>query len=124
VVHNILIVDDEFSSTEALSLILGDEGYRVQVASNGRQALDKLDDPAPDLIITDYMMPVMNGAELTRAVRALPAHERTAILMMSGAPESMLRQGGALYDAFLLKPFDIDTLLEQVRRLLTRDTAA
>lgn len=116
--RRVLIVDDEFSNLEALELILTEEGYAVSVASDGRQALEKIEASAPDLILTDHMMPVMNGAQLIKALRSDPRHAGIPILLMSGAPESMLRPLVTAYDGFLRKPFDIDTLLEQVESLL------
>ena len=118
--QRILIVDDEFSSTEALALILVEEGYEVATASNGRQALAKLDAFAADLIITDYMMPVLNGAELVRAVRVMPSYAHTPILVMSGAPQSMLPADIGDMN-FLRKPFNIDRLLHCVSELLSGD---
>lgn len=116
---SILIVDDEISSTEVLALILREEGFRVTVASNGRQALDRLDEAAPDLIITDYMMPVMNGVEMSKAVRGRERYARLPILMMSGVSEAALRSHGDSYDRFLRKPFDMDALLDAVQALLS-----
>ncbi|MCW7537344.1 response regulator [Aquabacterium sp. A7-Y] len=115
---SILVVDDEFSNLEALALTLSEEGYQVAVASNGRRALEILDEAKPDLIITDHMMPVMNGAQLIEAVRAIDRHAATLILMMSGVPEAMLHGLAEGYDDFLRKPFEIDQLLERVKVLL------
>ena len=115
---SILIVDDELSSTEVLALILREEGFRVTVASNGRQALDRLDDAAPDLIITDYMMPVMNGVEMAKAVRGQPRYVGLPILIMSGVSEAALRSHREAYDRFLRKPFDMEALLDAVQSLL------
>jgi len=118
-VVSILIVDDELSITLALSLILGDEGYNVVVANNGATALSKLDEFKPDLILTDFMMPRMNGAELAQAVRQSEQHASVKILMMSGVlEESLPPDASAFYDAFLRKPFELDTLLNQIDGLL------
>lgn len=117
---SILIVDDEISSTEVLAFILREEGFQVTVASNGRQALDRLDTAAPDLIITDYMMPVMNGVEMAKAVRRQQRYARLPILMMSGVGEAALRSHGDTYDRFLRKPFDLEALLEAVQALLSQ----
>ena len=115
---SILIVDDEISSTEVLALILREEGFRVTVASNGRQGLDRLHEASPDLIITDYMMPVMNGVEMAKAVRGQQQYAGVPILIMSGVSEAALRSHGDTYDRFLRKPFDMDALLEAVHSLL------
>lgn len=115
---SILIVDDELSNTQALSLILGDEGYDVVVATNGATALSTLNSFKPDLILTDFMMPMMNGAQLVKAVRQSALHARVKIVMMSGASEESLLSAKPHYDAFLRKPFDIDMLLAQINCLL------
>lgn len=116
----VLLVDDELSSAEVLGLILAGEGYHVTVAADARQALARLDEAAPDVLVVDFMMPGMNGAELVRAVRALERHQATPILLISGAPEAALRAYDAKYQAFLRKPFGLDAFLGTLRRLLAR----
>lgn len=113
----ILLVDDEFSGTQVLALMLVEEGYHVTVAPDGRQALAKLEEAAPDLLITDFMMPVMNGAELIQAVRA-SGRRSFPVLLISGVPEAALKTYGMGYDAFLRKPFGLDLFLSTVRRLV------
>lgn len=114
----ILVVDDEFSIAEVMSLILEEEGYRVFSASNGRQALERIADVRPQLVILDFMMPVMNGAELGRAIRALPAGRSIRIVMNSSLPEAAVRPHFDGYDAFLRKPYNIDQALKLIRELL------
>ncbi|WP_029001438.1 response regulator [Azohydromonas australica] len=116
----ILVVDDEVSNAEVLALILHEEGFLVTVASDGRQALERIEQAAPDLLITDYMMPGMSGVELARAVRQLPRHRNLPVLLMSGAAASTLSAHAQHFDAFLRKPFDIEALLKAVQSLLTR----
>ena len=118
--RRVLIVDDEFSNLEALELILTEEGYDVTVANNGRQALEKLEAAAYELILTDHMMPVMSGVQLIEAVRSNPHYAETPILLMSGVPESVLRPLTSAFDGFLRKPFDIDTLLQHIKVLLEK----
>ncbi|MEJ7928609.1 response regulator [Ramlibacter sp. AN1015] len=118
----ILLVDDEISSAEVIGLILSQEGYRVTLAADGRQALERLATAAPQLLITDFMMPVLNGAELVRAVRALPGYAALPVLLMSGAPEAALRPYQLTYEAFLRKPFTLEQFLQTVRRLRELDT--
>ena len=114
----ILIIDDEHANAHALSLVLGCAGHQVSLANNGETALAKLDQVKPDLILTDYMMPRMNGAELAKSVRGSDLHAGVKILLMSGALEESLAEARPYYDAFLRKPFDIDVLFDQVHRLL------
>jgi len=65
----ILVVDDELANAEVLSLILEEEGYRVFCASNGRQGLERVAELRPQLVVLDFMMPVMDGAAMGRALR-------------------------------------------------------
>ena len=101
----VLLVDDEFSSAEVLALVLAGEGYQVTVAPDGRDALARLEEAAPELLVTDFMMPGMNGADLARTVRERPGFGAIPVLLISGAPESALKPYARSYDAFLRKPF-------------------
>ena len=114
----VLLVDDELSSAEVLALVLAGEGYHVTVAADGRQALDRLDESAPQLLVTDFMMPGMNGGDLAKAVRERDAYRAIPVLMISGAPEAALRPDRPQYDAFLRKPFGLEEfrgVLESLR---------
>jgi len=113
----ILLVEDELSSAEVLALLLADDGYEVTVAPDGRQALLRLEEAAPDLLITDFMMPGMNGAMLVKALRDMPRYAALPVLMISGAPESALRAYAVPYQAFLRKPFSLEEFLMVVARL-------
>lgn len=114
----ILIVDDELGNAEVLSLILEEEGYRVFCAANGRDGLERVREVKPDLVVLDFMMPVMDGAEMGSALRALPAVSPVKILMNSSLPEASVAERFPLYDAFLRKPYSIDEALRVIDRLL------
>jgi CheY-like chemotaxis protein len=117
-VKTILVVDDELANAEVLSLILEEEGYRVFCASNGRHGLERVAELRPDLVVLDFMMPVMDGAEMGRALRAAPATRHIKILMNSSLSEDAVRQHFTGYDHFLRKPYNIDLALEVISRLL------
>jgi CheY-like chemotaxis protein len=119
-VKTILVVDDELGSAEVLSLILEEEGYRTFCAVNGRLALIQAREIVPDLVIVDYMMPLMNGAEFTRALRAEPQFVHTRVILNSGLPEAAIRGEFDSYDAFLRKPFKVETLLALANQLVGR----
>ena len=114
----ILVVDDELANADLLCLLLEEEGYRAHSAVNGRQGLDRIAEVRPQLIILDYMMPVMNGAEMGRAMRASDAMRGIRILMNSSLPEEAVRKHFSDYDAFLRKPYGIDEALRVIARLL------
>jgi CheY-like chemotaxis protein len=113
----VLLVDDELSSAEVLALVLAGEGYEVTVAADARQALARLDEAAPDLLVADFMMPGMNGADLARAIRERPRYQHIPVLLISGAPESALASYRPRYDAFLRKPFGLQQFLSVLQSL-------
>lgn len=114
----ILVVDDEYLIADILGYALEDEGFMVVKASNGQKGLEVLERERPALIITDFMMPVMDGLEFANAVRALPAVNHLPIILISGAQAHLGMERSDLFDAVLDKPFNIDTILATVRYLL------
>lgn len=114
----ILVVDDELANAEVLSLILEDEGYRVFCAANGRQGLQRIAETRPDLVVLDFMMPIMNGAEMGAALRADPQTQHIKILMNSSLTEDAVRANFGQYDSFLRKPYNIDAALKVIASLL------
>lgn len=122
--RRVLLVDDEVSGAEVLALFLAEEGLHVTVASGARQALERLDQAAPDLLITDFMMPGTHGADLVAAVRAREGYAELPVLFISGAPESAVSSRGVRYDGFLRKPFDAQRLIEAVAAVFDRPADA
>jgi DNA-binding NtrC family response regulator len=126
---SILIVDDEANARTALAELLRDEGYRVETAADGFKALGKIEELAPDLILTDLKMPGMGGVELLEKVRA--ADEEMIVIVMTafGAVESAvdaMRKGAADY---LTKPLNTTELFlvvgrEMERRRLRREAGS
>jgi CheY-like chemotaxis protein len=106
----ILIVDDEYGLGEMLRDLLVEVGYEVSLAINGRRALVQLQDRTVDVVLTDVMMPVMDGPELARALRADPRHRRLRIIVMTSLL-SLAAADTGLWDAVLEKPFSPDDLL-------------
>ena len=114
----ILVVDDEVGSAEVLGLILEEEGYRAFAAVNGRDGLEKAREVLPDLVIVDYMMPMMDGAEFVREMRRDPRLEHVKVVINSGLPEGAIRDRFEECDAFLRKPYVVDVLLALIAKLL------
>ncbi|MEZ2299276.1 response regulator [Variovorax sp. RCC_210] len=115
----VLIVEDEYGNAEVLQLLLEAAGFRVASASNGKVALELLKGEAPALILSDFMMPVMNGAELGDAVRRNPALAHIPFVFMSATDEAVVRSAFRGYDAFLAKPFEVDAMIALVERLIS-----
>jgi len=89
----------------------------VGSARNGEEALARLDEIRPDLIVSDVMMPILDGVEMCRLVRSDPNFRSIPIVLISAAPKSVdLR--GCKCQAFLAKPFDLDLLITTVGELI------
>ena len=113
--RSILIVDDEFGLAEMLRDMLGESGYDVTLALNGRRALDIVGKRGVDLVISDLMMPVMDGFELATALRASDAFSRIPIILMTSLPTAAPADSG-LFDVVLRKPFTPEALLRALDR--------
>jgi CheY-like chemotaxis protein len=120
--RTVLVVDDEFGIAEVLAEVLGDAGYDVVTAIHGRQALERVATRRPDLILLDFMMPVMNGAATLAALAGDPAHRTIPVVMMSSLPEATVAVQARGYAAFLRKPFKIATMLETIARVLDAES--
>ncbi len=114
----ILVVDDEASIAELLSVLLEFEGYRVEVARDGMEALARIAQHRPDLVLTDLMMPRMDGAELCRAIKSSPESATMPVVLMSSAHDKAARRSFP-FAAFVPKPFFFDELLASITRILT-----
>jgi CheY-like chemotaxis protein len=116
--QTVLVVDDEFGVAEVLQSILEDEGYRVATAINGKQALTRLAEVTPDLIMLDYMMPIMDGTQTLAAIRNDKAFAAIPVIMMSSLEEAAVRETCTGYNFFLRKPFRAMTVVTLVAQLL------
>jgi DNA-binding response OmpR family regulator len=121
--HSILIVDDEFGLAEMLRDMLRDHGYEVVLAINGRLAFEVLGEQHIDLVVTDLMMPVMDGEELATAMRKSERYRVMPIIMMTSLPTAVPQQR-ELFDAILRKPFSPEQLLETVHGCLQKNPDA
>jgi DNA-binding response OmpR family regulator len=110
----ILIVDDEPDICTSLTLILRMHDYRVITAGHGPMALEILNATKPDLVISDYMMPWMNGRQFILQMKSKDTMDRTPVILMSAVDPGEPRP----WDAYLRKPADINELLATVERLL------
>jgi len=107
----VLVVDDDRDIRDVLSEMLDVEGFDVETAVNGREALGRLGAHKADVLVTDLMMPVMDGWALVAAARSRPRLRRMPIVVITAHAGSIVP--GA--DRIVTKPFDIDVLVSAVR---------
>ena len=115
---HILLVDDDSDLREALAELLVDEGFQVTQAANGQDALESLEEEKADLIVLDYMMPVMSGPEFREQQRARPALADIPVVLLSAAKDCADFEQMAP-NVIMKKPFKIPVLLRSIRALLT-----
>ena len=115
----ILVVDDQRTNAEMVSGLLRNLGYEVELALNGQEALELVREKGPDLVISDILMPVLDGYELCRRLRANAATALLPVILVTGAEQSERIKGvEAGADDFLAKPVNWAELFARVRRLL------
>lgn len=110
----ILIVDDEAPVRSFLAQLLADGGHRTLQAVHGAEALDLVAKERPDLVVSDIMMPVLNGAELCRRLKARDGLPPIPVILMSAAGPRAADGTGA--DAFIDKPFDLADMEALIER--------
>ena len=115
----ILVVDDEPDLRDLVALTLADDGFDVAVARDGREALERIAERRPDLILLDMMMPVMDGRALCARLRADGGLPRVVVMTAADHVAQCAREVGAV--GWLAKPFDIDDLVIAIRHGLERE---
>lgn len=119
----ILIAEDEVLMLKALEFKLKKDGYQVDVASDGRQAMDKVKSETYDLILTDIMMPFVGGMEILSYVKNDPIKKSTPVLLISAVGlENVVLEGFNLgADDFIYKPFNLNELSVRIKRYIKQN---
>ncbi len=117
--RKILVVEDSPTQAERVRLLLEEAGYRVDIAGNGREGLERVQSAAPDLIISDIVMPEMDGYAFCQAVKSAEPTKRIPFVLLTSqnAPEDIIKGLERGADNFITKPFEEDYLLERVQRI-------
>ena len=116
-IQNILVVDDSKTELHHLSDLLGKRGFKVRTAENGDEAMRRLAEEKPDLILMDVVMPGQNGFQLTRAITRDPRFTGVPVIMCTSKNQETdkvwgMRQGARDY---IVKPVNADELLAKIR---------
>jgi DNA-binding response OmpR family regulator len=117
---NVLVVEDEFPTAKALSCLFTGGGYRCRIASDGIEALEKIAEEKPDLIVLDLDMPRMDGVEVCRRIREREEYRDVYVIVVTalGQDEDLARALDAGANEYLTKPFNPPVLLERVAAIL------
>lgn len=116
-IKNILLVDDSKTELQYMSDLLGKRGYSVRTAENGEEAMRRLGEETPDLILMDVVMPGQNGFQLTRAITRDPRFVNVPVIMCTSKNQETdkvwgMRQGARDY---IVKPVDADELVSKIK---------
>ena len=122
----VLIVEDEAALVELLRYNLEKEGFRVTSAADGEEALSAIAENPPDLVILDWMLPLVSGLEVCRQIRRKPETRELPVIMLTARGEEADRvrglEGGA--DDYISKPFSPSELVARVRAVMRRSRPA
>jgi len=121
----ILIAEDNAINRELMREILTDRDYEIIEACDGQQALDRIAEIAPDLVLLDIQMPVLDGYEVVRRIRDNPQSSKLRVIAltayaMRGDRERALAAG---FDDYVTKPIDLPTLTSKIGQFLEAETA-
>jgi CheY-like chemotaxis protein len=116
---SVLVVEDEPSIRAALCLLLEFQGYRCTPATDGRDAIAKIDGAPPAVVVTDYMMPHMDGLSLAKAIRDDPRCAGVPIILITGIPPPNVMTAD-LVDVVMQKPVGGGVLMQAIQQVLSQ----
>jgi CheY-like chemotaxis protein len=123
--RKILLADDSVTIQKVVELTFSDGAYQVQCVSNGRSAVQKIQEDQPDILLCDVIMPEMNGYDVAAFVKKNPSYSSIPVILLTGTfepfDEEKARQSGA--DSYITKPFDSKMLVDKVEELLKKRVA-
>ncbi|MBV8398323.1 MAG: phosphate regulon transcriptional regulator PhoB [Acetobacteraceae bacterium] len=121
----VLVVEDEAALVTMLRYNLEKNGFRVEEASDGEEALMRIAETQPDLVLLDWMLPIMSGIEVCRQIRRRATSRDLPVIMVSARTEDQdtVRGLNLGADDYITKPFSMDALLARMRALLRRSNA-
>jgi two-component system, sensor histidine kinase and response regulator len=117
---DILVAEDSMTQALTLQHVLQSNGYQVRTARNGREALSEIRENMPDLVISDILMPEMDGYELSKEIKRDSRFKDIAVILLTSHynPEDILRGLESRADTFLMKPFSEEELLARISQVL------
>lgn len=111
----ILIVEDDSDVRRLYAIGLNQRGYEVKLAANGAEAVERIAGEKPDVLLLDWLMPLMDGSEVLARINA-DAHREMAVIVISGQPEPDPARRDPRIQSWLTKPVSIDDLVAEIQR--------
>ena len=118
--RTIVVIDDVADLVDSVVMLLEMSGYIAFGETRGASGIRKAAEVGADLVLLDFLLPEMTGAEIGAALRAEPSLAALKILVVSATPEAMVRHSFSDYDGFLVKPVFAEDLLAAINRLIGR----
>jgi len=115
-----LVVDDDVFILSAMAELLSEEGYDVHTSSNGFSALRQVTEHKPVVILLDLLLPERSGVDVLAELRGNPATRDVAVVLVTGNPQFLTEAQIADADGLVVKPFDVDDLVQTVHRAVQR----
>jgi diguanylate cyclase (GGDEF)-like protein len=119
--HSILVVEDSRFQAKLIQTLLGEKGYPVRVARNGREGLDALDEERPSIILSDIVMPVMDGFQMCRTTKSQDELKQIPIILLTtqSRPQDVLLGLESGADSYVTKPYDEKILLSTIEEMIS-----
>ncbi len=116
----ILVVDDEPFILKSLSFVLMKEGFQIETATNGLEAMEKIRQEKPDIVFLDIMMPKMNGMEVCQWIRQDPVLKNIYVIILTAKGQEMDREKGFSIgaDEYMKKPFSPSSVVQRLKEIL------
>jgi two-component system, chemotaxis family, response regulator PixH len=113
----VLVVEDTMSEQQLITLYLQEAGYKVINANNGKDAISKVNDQKPDVVVTDVVMPGMNGFELCRSLKKNPDTQKLPVIACTSKNQELDRLWGMKQgvDVYVTKPFTREEIVRAIR---------
>lgn len=121
--NKILVVDDEPHLLRSLTFVLAKEGYKITMAGDGEEALKKISEETPDLILLDVMMPKKNGYEVLETLRKIPECNNIYVIILSakGSDNDRVKALSVGANEFISKPFSPIEMVARVKNIFTAE---
>ncbi len=119
--HSILVVEDSRFQAKLIQMLLEKNGYTVRVAGNGQEGLDSLKEDKPSIIVSDIVMPVMDGFQMCRAIKKQEELKEIPIVLLTtqSKPQDVILGLESGADSYVTKPYDERILLSTIQLMLT-----